>query len=468
MAALLLMARPLAAQAAGRGAAGAAAAPAPLTLTAAVQAALTHYPAVLAAAHARLRAAADVSVARTNLWPNAGVGGQWDRGTDNATLGLSFASPFPGISGTVPTADYSWRSDWTSAAGGYFSWELLDFGRRAANVRYFEEIARQAADLEALARLQVAAHAADGYLSLLAAEQEQVVARADVERRRTADQIIHALVDQQLRPGADASRADAELSAARIRLTQADRAAAVAASALAEAMGAAPPLPPLAGESLLTAPAGWPAVMASTAAGTAHPEALAAARGVAAARAREAELAKSGLPRWYALAALYGRGTGVIGPGKLADGLSGLAPGTAGNWAAGLSVDFSITGWARARRQKAAAEEQTRLEQEREREVLLRLRGGQEVAAADLGAALVIARESPVELAAARAGEAQARVRYQAGLANITDLDDAEQLLTQAESAAALADLRVWRGGLESAFAAGDLRPFLALAGGRP
>jgi len=435
----------------------------PLSLVEAVRQALRQNPSVAAFEYGAGAARSQIGVAQVAFLPNAGVTGQFDRGTDNAALGLSFASPLPAISGTVPVSDYSWRSAWTSAAGAYFAWEFLDFGRRAANVRYYQALASEAADASELARLDVAAHAADGFLTVLAGEQQANVARADVARWQTAARIIEALVQQQLRPGADASRAQAELAGARIRLAQAERNVELARAALAEALGVSAPLPPLAGGGLLGAapPAAPPGDVA------AHPRARAEAQAVAAAGARASELERAGLPRWYLLASLYGRGTGVRAPGNLASGLAGLAPTGAGNYAAGAGIDFSFTRWLQSRREAAAARLLARQQAARYRQIVLQLAAAQTRAQADLRAALAVARESPAELAAARTGEAQARVRYQAGLAGVVDWANAEQLLAQAENDAALSDLQVWRGLLETAYANGDLAPFLAAAGGR-
>ena len=59
-------------------------------------------------------------------------------------------------------------------------------------------------------------------------------------------------------------------------------------------------------------------------------------------------------------------------------------------------------------------------------------------------------------------GERQARARYESGLANLTELADAQRLLTNAEIDDSLARLQIWRARLAVAAAAGDLQPFLA------
>ena len=77
-------------------------------------------------------------------------------------------------------------------------------------------------------------------------------------------------------------------------------------------------------------------------------------------------------------------------------------------------------------------------------------------------AARRIAGTVPMRLTAARDAAAQARARYDAGLTGIVDVVEAERVLAQAESEAALAALALWRARLAQAAAAGDLAPFVA------
>ncbi len=83
---------------------------------------------------------------------------------------------------------------------------------------------------------------------------------------------------------------------------------------------------------------------------------------------------------------------------------------------------------------------------------------------AEVKSAFTVARNTPVQLEAARTTEQQARARYQAGLAGVIEVAEAQRLLAQAEAEDALARLGVWRALLARAVAAGDLQPFLAAA----
>jgi outer membrane protein TolC len=87
-----------------------------------------------------------------------------------------------------------------------------------------------------------------------------------------------------------------------------------------------------------------------------------------------------------------------------------------------------------------------------------------QTAAAMLEAARAIAANTPIQLAAAQQTESQARARYQAGLASIVEVADAQGLLAQAEVQDQLARIDVWRALLAQSVAQGTLAPFLAAA----
>ena len=96
-------------------------------------------------------------------------------------------------------------------------------------------------------------------------------------------------------------------------------------------------------------------------------------------------------------------------------------------------------------------------------EALLTVTSEQQAAAAMVQAARAIAANTPVQLAAARQSEAQAAARYQAGLASIVEVADAQSLLAQAELQDQLARIDVWRARLAQSVAQGTLTPFLSL-----
>src|SRR6187402_2667768 len=216
---------------------GAQSAPTTLTLEQALQYAVDHYPTVRAALEEVSASTSNVSVAKAASLPRFESVWQTNRATANNVFGqLLPQSVLPSISGPVlPSA--SGQSVWGSAVGGLFSWEPVDFGLRSAAVREAEAgVARARAD-EGLTRLAVQNAVAGAFLSVVSAQQALAAANADVQRREVLARSAHTLVDNQLRPGAEASRADAELAAARTRAIQARAAVALGQTTLARMLG---------------------------------------------------------------------------------------------------------------------------------------------------------------------------------------------------------------------------------------
>ncbi|HEY7944991.1 MAG TPA: TolC family protein, partial [Casimicrobiaceae bacterium] len=134
------------------------------------------------------------------------------------------------------------------------------------------------------------------------------------------------------------------------------------------------------------------------------------------------------------------------------------------NWAAGVQVVFPDPfDFASLHARQAAVAASTRVARALDEEALLTVTSERQAAAATLQAARAIAANTPIELAAARAGEAQARARYEAGLATIAEVADAQGLLAQSEYEDQAARVNVWQALLASAAAAGDLNPFINL-----
>src|SRR5262249_59009596 len=81
--------------------------------------------------------------------------------------------------------------------------------------------------------------AADAFLGVIANDQIVRAAQANVERMEVFAKAVQVLVDNELRPGVDASRANAELASARNQLIQAQQDAEISLASLAEALGQA-------------------------------------------------------------------------------------------------------------------------------------------------------------------------------------------------------------------------------------
>jgi outer membrane protein len=433
------------------------------TLEQAVDFALKNYPAVRASLE-RVRAAeAGVGLARANYLPRADVLWQANRATDNNITGLllpqSIIAP---ISGPVPTS-VSNHSAWGSAAGMLFSWEPLDFGYRGAKVGAARAAQNRVTAEASLTRLDVGVATINAYMSLLAAEQTVRAAESDVQRREEFAKSVHVLVDNQLRPGADASRGDADLARARVNLARAQQQDAISRALLADILGIADSRVEIQEDGLL---GGVPGTSPEAVPVTANPAAAFQQARVEELRSQLHVLDRSYYPKLYLQSNVYGRGSGVDPTGKFLGGTEGLGPDRY-NWAAGLTVTFPVFDIFMIRSKKAIEAANERAEEARYDQTLQDLTGQLRKAQASLDGARKVAANTPLELEAAHTAETQVRARYQAGLATLVDVSDAESLLVQAEIDDALARLAIWQNLASVAAAQGDLAPFLQFLHGK-
>jgi outer membrane protein len=430
------------------------------TLEQAVQYALDHYPTVRAALEQINASTASVSVAKSAYLPRLDSLWQSNRGTANNIFGQVLPqSVIPAMSGPVlPSA--SGGSVWGSAAGALFSWEPFDFGLRHATVAgAAAAVARARAD-EVLTRLDVQTAVVSAFLTVAGAERALAALQADVDRRDLLSRAVHTLVDNQLRPGAEASRSDAERAAAQTRLIQAQQALMLARISFARVLALTSGSVAIDATTLLDR---LPAADANVAGTMMHPLAQVRQAVIDASRAQGEVLSRTDLPRVYFQSSVFARGSGANADGTLDGGFAGLGLQRA-NWAAGVQVVFpNAFDFASLRARKAATAAATRSDTALFDEALLTVTSQQQTAVAMVRAARAIAANTPVQLAAAQQSESQARARYQAGLANIVEVADTQSLLAQAEVQDELARIDVWRALLAQAAAQGSLTPFLTL-----
>jgi outer membrane protein len=301
-----------------------------LTMPQAVQQALDKYPAVRSSMEQVSAAAAGINLARTSYLPRADFLGQVNRATHNNVFGQLFPqSVIPSMTGPVLGTN-SGSNVWGSVVGTLVSWEPIDFGLRHASVDA-AKATRDRANAEVnVTKLQVAGTAADAFLTIAAAEQTVVAAKAGVERAQVLEQVIGTLAKNELRPGADASRAQAELALARTQQIQAEQAQNVAYAALAALLGVAPNTLAIESHTLLAqAPSNLPETAPAE-----HPAALAGQAAISEVKSREKVLTRSYYPRFYLEGAAFARGTGVDADGHTGGGANGLGPNIQ-NWALG-------------------------------------------------------------------------------------------------------------------------------------
>jgi outer membrane protein len=347
---------------------------------------------------------------------------------------------------------------WGSAVGALVTWEPFDFGLRGANVAAATASLTRAETTLKRTQFEVAVAAADAYLTLAAAQETARAAQAGVDRAEVLQRSVRAQVDAQLRPGVDASRAEAELAVARTQLIQAQQAVNIAKAVLAQFVGVRPEQLLVSAPKLLHLPPEQAIPPLDT---TRNPLAEEEHAVLEQQKAELHVLEKSYSPRFLAQGSAYARGTGAATNGSRLGGFSGLAPDTQ-NYAVGLSVTFPAFDFASNRARKAGQSATVLAETARYRQVTTELTAQWNTAAATLEGSRRVAENTPVQVSAADAATQQATARYQAGLGTIVEVADAQRLLTQAQIDDALARLNVWRASLRVAVVEGDIQPFLA------
>jgi outer membrane protein TolC len=429
-----------------------------LTVRQAVDAALKNYPAAQVSQEQIAAAAAAIDLARTAYLPRVDALAQVNRATRNNVFGLLLPqSVIPSMSGPVIGTN-NFGTAWGSVVGVLVSWEPYDFGLRRARVATASATKAQAEASLKRTQYEIAAATADAYLTLAAAQETIRAAQAGVDRAEVIARVVNAQVNAQLRPGADASRAEAELAAARTQLIQTREAADVAQTTVAKfvgieqvaiAIGRLTELPP---DRQITAldPA-------------ANPVSVEQATVIEQVRAQIRELERSYFPRFNLQGSAYARGTGAETNGTNLGWLNGLAPNTQ-NYAAGLTVTFGAMDLPALQAREAEQAATIRAQTAKLQQIATDLKAQFNAAVARWNGARNVVANTPIQVKAARDAVQQSTARYQSGLATIDSVAEAQRLLTQAEIDDALARLSVWRALLEIATAAGDLQPFLAEA----
>jgi outer membrane protein len=431
--------------------------PSPMTLEAAVNYALARQPSSRAARATAAGEEAGLEYARTNYLPELDLSAQETRATANNVPGLFLLMPgFPTIEENKNGGKFG-SSAWNSSTSLLLSKDVAGLLREMALVDVALAQRERATAGLAADKLTVAFGAAEAFMSEVAAAETVRAGEAGVERARVFAVAVKGRASSGLRPGADASRADAEVALALNQEISAQQAERVARATLVEALGGGidSAINVVSGRLLQLPPSAAVLEHASPVDPFLH-EALA---DISAARASTRAAKFEYLPRVELVAGIFLRDSGFSTNAKPGPG-DGSVPNTT-NWAAGVVVTLPIKGLFQARADVDAQRAKERLAQARYDQVSIAIQKQIDSARAILNGARRIAANTPSELAAASATQVQDTARYQGGLATVVDVAEANRILTQAEVDNAVARVNVWRGMLLLARAVGDFYPLL-------
>lgn len=437
-----------------------------LTLPEALRKAVENYGSVKAKAAYAEASQAQVTQAQREYLPNLVLGAQQAYGTINGQNG-----PSTGLGGLTAASSGPAlpQQNWNAAFGALYlanvNWDFFAFGRAKERIETAKATAgRDKLDLQQeLFQQQV--RTAGAYLNLLAAQRITQSYRKNLARADTFGRIVISRALGGLIAGVDSSQANAEISGARIALTNALSAEQERAKQLAVLTG----LP--GGDFLLDSlfilrvPA---AILQRTPAEPLqhHPvlDWYKSRIGLSNTLAKYYDTFR--YPAFSLVGIFQTRGSGFGGnyffnQSDLSNSyFSGVKP-TRVNYLLGVGVTWNLTQILRVSQQvKAQRFISQGLEDEytlarQELDAQLRLSDQK------ISNALANYREVPTQVKAAADAYVQKRVMYENGLSSLVDVNQARYVLTRAETDRDIAYNNVWQALLLKAAAAGDFTLFL-------
>ncbi len=441
----------------------------PLTIRQAVQNALNNYGTIRAKANYAKASRANVEETKREYLPDINFSLQQDYGTVAANYGPYAAYKAPAVSSSGPALA---TQNWNAAFGALYltnvNWDFFQFGKYKEKTAVAQRaLDRDLSDLDQ-ERFEQSIRVSATYLNLIATQKLIISQRNNLERTIAFQTVATARAKSGLNPGVDSSLANAEVSSARIALTNAIEAEQEQANTLAQLMQI--PAPDSNNFSLDSAfVTRVPLSLDSTPSQPLknHPvlryfqERLNVSN----------EEAKYLRTLQYPTFSLFGigqdRGTGFYsnyGNGNTnaytQNYLKGVSFNTA-NYVVGVGVFWNLTTPLRVHEQVVAQKYTSAGLQEEYGLISQELQAQTVLAQTRIRNALANYKEAPVQVKAAADAYIQKETLYKNGLATIVDVTTAAFLLNQAETQRDVIDTNVWQALLYKAASTGDFGLFI-------
>jgi outer membrane protein TolC len=436
-----------------------------LTIKDAEQIALSNYASIKAKASQLNASKAFLTETKTEYLPDVNLSAQQDYGTINGQNGPIYGYRGLSVASSGPALP---NQNWNAAFGSLYlanvNWDFFAFGRSREKVKVQKSIVSLDENDLAQEQFQHQVRVASTYLNLLAAQQLAKAQQDNLNRSIDLQKVVIARVKNGLNPGVDSSLANAEVSNARIFLTNAEQTVKDQSNQLAQYMGIAPQDFLLDSAFVTKAPAN--ADPQPTLNPDDHPL-LRYYRNRIGVSDEQAKYYKTFSYPTFSLFGVYqGRGSG-FGSNYTADQNSysgsygaGADP-TRYNYLFGIGMIWNITNPFRVHYQ-VKSQKFTSEQYKNEYDLIdQQLHDQQILAESRISNALKNYNEVPVEVRAASDAYTQKFTLYKNGLANIVDFTQALYVLNRAEVDKDIASNNVWQALLYKAAATGDFGMFM-------
>jgi outer membrane protein TolC len=446
--------------------AGSAKAQQKLTLKDAIQQAVTNYGTVKAKANYANASKAGVTQAKRDYLPNLNIGVQQDYGTVNGQNGPLYGFGGLTAASSGPALDHQ---NWNAAFGALYltnvNWDFFAFGRSKEKIKTAQAAAiRDNNDLQQeIFQQKIRVSAA--YLNLLAAQRLTASYRNNLNRADTFRQVVVSRAKGGLIAGVDSSQANAEISGAKILLTQALDAEQLQAKNLAVLIGTDGHDFVLDTSFIVQVP---PHIMAATTPDgiNNHPLLNFYKSRIDVSDRTAAYYKTFNYPVFSLVGVFQTRGSG-FNSGYALDQTAytssyadGVKP-TRSNYLIGVGVTWNLTQPLRISQQVKSQKYISQGLQDEYDQTKLELNAQLNLSNSRIKNALSNYREVPVQIKAASDAWTQKSVLYKNGLSNLVDVTQARYALIRAETDRDIAYNNVWQALLLKAAAEGDFNLFL-------
>ncbi len=436
-----------------------------LGLKEAEQIALTNYGSIKAKANQLNASKASLKETHTEALPDLNVSIQQAYGTVNGQNGPLFGyhGLAVGSSGPVLGAQNN-----AAAFGSLYvsnvNWDFFSFGKAKEKVKVQSSIVSLDETDLVQEQFQHQVRVASTYLNLLIAQQLSKAQQDNLNRSLDLQKVVIARVKNGLNPGVDSALANAEVSNAKIALTNSQQVVQDQSNQLAQYLGI-PPQNFVLDSTFVTKtppkPDAQPLVKFDD-----HPELRYYRNRIGVSDEQARYLNTFNYPTFSLFGIYQGRGSGFAADyGTNTNDYTtnygtGIDP-TRFNYLLGVAVIWNVTNPFRVRYQVQSQKftsDQYRNEYELAGE---RLRDQQLLAETRISNALKNYNEVPVEVKAATDAYNQKYTLYKNGLSNIVDFTQALYVLNRAEVDKDIASNNVWQAVLYKAAATGDFGVFI-------
>lgn len=434
-----------------------------LTLSQAVETALNNYPSIKAKNNYISASKATVLQSRKEYLPNFNLSAQQDYGTVNGQNGPLYGLGLSVASSGLPLA----RQNWNAAFGSLYltnvNWDFFAFGRARERIGVAAQtVRRDESDLQQ-EMFQHQIRVAAAYLNLIVAQRLTRSWENNLSRANALRTVVVTRAKNGLNPGVDSSLANAEVSNAKISITQARDFEQEQAANLARLMGITDQQFVLDSMFITKMPEGVADTVFRT---ENHPILQFYSRRIDVSDQQAKYFRTLGMPVFSLFGVFQGRGAGfysnyaVDQTAYTQSYFEGIKPARY-NYLFGIGASWNMTNILRTRQQAAAQsfisnalKEEYNLADQQIRNQLIMSQNKIRNAVANF-------QEAPVQVQSATDAYNQKSVLYKNGLSNIVDVQQALYVVTRAETNRDVAYSNLWQALLQKAAASGDFGIFL-------